>query len=87
MILWRRGPESRERTAARQMTQAKKRKKKNRRHVAVPGEEKNKQQVRCYSDKWGNSSVCLSSPSVAACIKSTSVAVKRKTTGLPFVSV
>lgn len=58
------------------MTQAKK----NRGHVAVPGEEKNKQQVRCNCDKWGNSSVCLSSPSVAACIKSTSVAVERRTT-------
>lgn len=59
--------------------------KKEQRTCRGAGRGENIQQVRCFSDKWGNNSVCLSSPSVAACIKSTSAAVKQKTTGLPFV--
>lgn len=61
--------------------------KKEQRTCRSAGRGENKQQVRCFSDKWGNNSVCLSSPSVAACIKSTSAAVKQKTTGLPFFSL
>lgn len=69
-------------SAPRQMTQAK-REQRTRRSA---GRGENKQQVRSFSDKWGNNSVCLSSPSAAACIKSTSVAGKQKATGLPFAS-